>query len=90
MFLFCTLAGEKIDGEALTTLLDEFEGWMWENTDGTSLADLSAKNKELRERAQIICADFITATEIDRLVSGPVLYLQTYQLTLPVRLLKMP
>lgn len=58
--------GNTIDTAKLNPLLDDAEGWMWDNADTASIDEFLAKETSLKEEVTTLCAAYFTAQEAER------------------------
>eukprot|EP00595_Chromulina_sp_UTEXLB2642_P000026 CAMPEP_0196761786 /NCGR_PEP_ID=MMETSP1095-20130614/1083_1 /TAXON_ID=96789 ORGANISM="Chromulina nebulosa, Strain UTEXLB2642" /NCGR_SAMPLE_ID=MMETSP1095 /ASSEMBLY_ACC=CAM_ASM_000446 /LENGTH=249 /DNA_ID=CAMNT_0042111741 /DNA_START=1407 /DNA_END=2153 /DNA_ORIENTATION=+ len=58
--------GELIDSNKLTSVLDENEGWIWDNPDA-SLSQLTEKNNALRDQVNSLCEKYHSAVQEEKL-----------------------
>lgn len=57
--------GDQIDAKALDQLLDDSEGWMYDNPDA-ALTEVESKNSELEAAVAGVCRNYFAAVEADR------------------------
>lgn len=58
--------GQTIDSGRLNTVLDEYETWLWDNSETATLIELQEKDAALRTSMSEICAVFFTKREEER------------------------
>lgn len=58
--------GQLIDSNKLSNILDDSEGWIWDNPDA-NLEQLRQQDQSLRSRVQELCTEYLKAVEEDRL-----------------------